>query len=794
MTLDAWSHDLEAALGHDHAWLRRLALRLVRDESRADDLLQETWLRVLRARPTDVRGARGWLATVLRRVAHDERRGDARRHAREEHAARAEPRAATDDVVADLEVQRRLLDAVMELEPPVREAVVLRYWASLPPREIARRQGAPVPTVKSRLARGLAQLRGKLAGTQDGRASWCLALARFALPAQPSAGGGLAAAAAVAVLVVAGGAWWSLHDGGASARTEAVAGGPPTSEVSRREPLPVLPDAAGVASARVAPEAPQDVVNGRAVADGATGSTARASTGAARRAGAPSDDPAPPGTVLVRGGRTQVGTPFEEIVRLLEEHAELVKSAGGFLAETPRHVVDVADFYLMVSEVTNEQYRAYVVATGARPPLPWGQPAIDAARAEFLTADAERRRAARAEGRDPGERQVFEPDAWWAQHWNEAAWEMPAHDATMPVTYVDHQDARAYAEWAGLRLMSEQEYERACRGDTARRYPWGDAIDERARAATNELGGAVDVHASGSFPAGASAEGVMDLTGNVWEWTDSPYVAYPGWKHRKIALGAGDGRKEIDTPPAWSAERRVVRGGSAQNSALYARCTTRGGCDRAMRASALGFRCAASVDGLRERVLSRIERLVERAEAVSPRSTSSDTEDWRWHAQVAIEFGREARTCLDPARAIGLRRWSTRDSDLQLPGYRVIDAYDEVWLLPQRSGKDLGSLSFSALLVSTVPLQEPRLAAGTYLVTFRGTTPPRVEFRTLDAPDLVATLEARDVSRGLEGTAGIESAEGVLRVSLFAADEDGSGLHARFDLELAEEARGGGWR
>ena len=92
--------------------------------------------------------------------------------------------------------------------------------------------------------------------------------------------------------------------------------------------------------------------------------------------------------------------------------------------------------------------------------------------------------------------------------------------ADKPVTWVSLEDARAYAAWAGRRLPHEWEWQYAAQGADGRLYPWGNSWDERAAPAPyqgRDLPGPADVHA---HPAGASPFGVMDMVGNVWQWTD----------------------------------------------------------------------------------------------------------------------------------------------------------------------------------------------------------------------------------------------------------------------------------
>lgn len=89
-----------------------------------------------------------------------------------------------------------------------------------------------------------------------------------------------------------------------------------------------------------------------------------------------------------------------------------------------------------------------------------------------------------------------------------------------PVTWVGLEDARAYAAWAGKRLPHEWEWQYAAQGSDGRRYPWGDAWNNQAVPATNKGRSLLPPADVDAHPAGASPFGVMDLVGNVWQWTD----------------------------------------------------------------------------------------------------------------------------------------------------------------------------------------------------------------------------------------------------------------------------------
>ncbi|HEU4394495.1 MAG TPA: sigma-70 family RNA polymerase sigma factor, partial [Planctomycetota bacterium] len=164
---------IEDLLAH-REWVRRIARALVRDDARADDLEQEVWTSALERPPAD-RGLpmRGWLATVLRFRAVDQRRSEARRRAREESVAREERQPPADEIVARGEILRRLVTAVMDLEEPYRATVLLRYFEDQTAAAVAARQGVPLETVRTRLRRALDRLRERLDADHRGdRRAW----------------------------------------------------------------------------------------------------------------------------------------------------------------------------------------------------------------------------------------------------------------------------------------------------------------------------------------------------------------------------------------------------------------------------------------------------------------------------------------------------------------------------------------------------------------------------------------------------------------------------------------------
>lgn len=167
-------------------FLRRLAYSLVRDEARAEDLVQETWATWVERRPSGLAEPRAWLARVLRNRAFNLKRADERRARHEDLAGRPDPSGPETD--GTLEAQAQLLEALRKLEEPYRSTLVQRYYHDLPPSAIAERAGAPLNTVKARLARGLEKLRAEMDRRYHGdRRAWSHWLTVLGAPPVPVA-------------------------------------------------------------------------------------------------------------------------------------------------------------------------------------------------------------------------------------------------------------------------------------------------------------------------------------------------------------------------------------------------------------------------------------------------------------------------------------------------------------------------------------------------------------------------------------------------------------------------------
>lgn len=179
---------LESLLSHQ-TWALRMARRLVREESEAEDLVQRTWMAALRRPPQSATGAKAWIRKVILNLARERhRRSQAR--VRHEAAPAAEPASEHGEAFEALardEIHQLLSERLMQLAEPYRTVVLQRFYEDLTSVEIAQRLGIPAGTVRWRLKIGLDQLRAELDRRSQGdRARWVSALLALAPGSEPS--------------------------------------------------------------------------------------------------------------------------------------------------------------------------------------------------------------------------------------------------------------------------------------------------------------------------------------------------------------------------------------------------------------------------------------------------------------------------------------------------------------------------------------------------------------------------------------------------------------------------------
>ncbi|GAA5103319.1 ergothioneine biosynthesis protein EgtB [Haloechinothrix salitolerans] len=265
------------------------------------------------------------------------------------------------------------------------------------------------------------------------------------------------------------------------------------------------------------------------------------------------EDPEPD-EVIVPGGRFTMGTSVEP---------------WALDNERPAHEVDVDTFVIDAFPVTCGQFAAFIDAGGYDDPHWWtpdgwayrGEHGIRAPR--FWLADG---------------------DAWWRRRFGVIE-RVPDDE---PVMHVSWHEAHAYAKWAGKRLPTEAEWEKAARWDpdtgASRRYPWGDADPgaEHANLGQRHLRPAP----VGAYPAGASPLGVHQLIGDVWEWTASSFAGYPGF----VAFPYREYSEVF-----FGTKYAVLRGGSFGTDAVACRATFRNWDFPIRRQIFAGFRCARDI-------------------------------------------------------------------------------------------------------------------------------------------------------------------------------------------------------
>lgn len=202
--------------------------------------------------------------------------------------------------------------------------------------------------------------------------------------------------------------------------------------------------------------------------------------------------------------------------------------------ESPEHIASTGAFYIDLHEVINKDYKKFAEATRRETPYHW-------------------------------------PNG-----------EIPNGKQNHPVVYVSWFDARDYCQWTGKRLPTEQEWEKAARGEEGNIYPWGNewSLDK----SNNPYKYSTGTEPVRSYPSGRSPYGLYDMSGNVWEWVDSFYLPHPGNTVHRAEYGK---------------DKRILKGGSwfdclSYGCGLSAPTFNRSFFTPEVRNNSFGFRCAKS--------------------------------------------------------------------------------------------------------------------------------------------------------------------------------------------------------
>ncbi|MGC9400761.1 MAG: formylglycine-generating enzyme family protein [Anaerolineae bacterium] len=254
-------------------------------------------------------------------------------------------------------------------------------------------------------------------------------------------------------------------------------------------------------------------------------------------------DPIEPEMVLIPAGEFLMGSDPKRDPRARRD-------------EVPQHRLYLPDYALSRTPITNAQYAIFLRATRHRPPIHW--------------------------------RILFIKHRW-----------PPFKRANYPVVHVTWEDANAYCQWLSevtgkpYRLPSEAEWEKGARGPDGRIYPWGNEWEVGVCNISSDPEHPPGTTPIDAFPQSASPYGLLDMVGNIWEWTRSLW----GLDLRKPTYGypydPDDGR---ENQLAGSRVRRVLRGVSFYNGPAMARCAQRYRYSPRNHFDSVGFRVALSPD------------------------------------------------------------------------------------------------------------------------------------------------------------------------------------------------------
>jgi len=222
-------------------------------------------------------------------------------------------------------------------------------------------------------------------------------------------------------------------------------------------------------------------------------------------------------------------------------------------ASRPQHMVELKAYRIDKYLVTNAQYARFIASTGHRPPSDW------------------------------------------------KAGKIQQGTLLYPVTLVNWFDARAYAKWAGKRLPTEAEWEKAARGTDGRRWPWGNEMNPAVLNTYYNVGSASNVN---TYIKGVSPYGVFDMAGNVDEWVEDDFMPYEGTDATKEVFQGKVAKAQDDQDRAMklselvpvNRQYKVLRGGSWKGDPFSTATYHRDYAWSNYASDFYGFRCASELE------------------------------------------------------------------------------------------------------------------------------------------------------------------------------------------------------
>jgi len=553
-------------------FISALAKKLIIDEHLADDISQQTMLAAIEKPPAGDRPLGPWLMKVARNLSIKLKLSEARRWKRERAVAEPEQAMSTEEVIHREETRRYVVEAVLNLDEPYRSTMLLRYYEGRSARLVAKIQGAPIETVRTRIKRGVQLLRRDLDNrfNRSGE-DWRLALAPMIglgfTTAFTKASSGLSAsllwkaimswkiktAMSVLIVVAASFSIWMVNDDNSDFGKLLI---PDTDidEIRTDNAADTIIDPVerpiaqtGVERAPHSKNPPvktEPIKKERKEKMRPTIAHSHRSTEVLTKLSMTKKKPT--NMVRIRAGKLAVGMDQETITVLSRDDAEMFNMLS---SAYPQHSISIDEFYCDINEITRPMWKAYLEATGQEP-----------------------------------------SDKLLESGWDEEISQNSKRLNRLGCVSLD--EAEQYARWCGKRIPSEHEWARAAIGKHGKSNLWRNSF---IRKFDSKRPKTVVVSGSHKFVGPhkkvKSSCGIYYTAGNFWEWTTSPYNAYEGYESFKAMIG--DDR--LQSEPKFDPKKYVIKGGNWMKGKQIWLIEFRKSFSPIDRDSTLCFRCVKDV-------------------------------------------------------------------------------------------------------------------------------------------------------------------------------------------------------